>query len=253
MSSESEFHSQEHEFSTDTQPPIHDNLPEVLTEKDVTPYEKVRPLDYDYEHLKDLDALSAEELEKKVSAYEALPEHKEFNELHLNFNQLDILIEEFSNSEEGKNNSDLCNQLVQIVNDIKLCASNYYKKVMAFDRTKINSFRMETFEFQDSMKEADQSRRFAHNSLIDTVIKLAKLCYKTIPESTGYRFKRAQLFDQHLILDLRSENQNLHKPAREKIANWAFINERGIHIQKSVERARELIKQKTAKGEPQAV
>jgi hypothetical protein len=226
--------------------PLHGKaeIPQILTE--ITPYERIRELDTYYEHLKDLEKLSENDLEQKIENYQNLSEFIEYRELYLNFHTMDEAIEQFAYSQGGQENPDLTAEMKKIVEEIKNSVANYYKAVMTFDRTSINKFRMSDSEYKESMIQVDQRRTIAHNKLIDDVVSYTRMLNKTIPEKIGYRFDKETMFDPHLIQDLRSKEKNLHKPAREKIANWAFLNERGIHVEKAVEKAQQVLESKKA-------
>jgi hypothetical protein len=214
-----------------------------------TKYEEVRLVDNVYEHPSTLESMDPATLEEKIADFESLPELQDYHNLPLNFTSLDHATEQFAQSPEADGHEKLVEQLKNVIVDIKFSVSQYYKSVMVFERTHMNRFQLEPEEHLEKMKSVDQHRTLMHNKLIDAVVSYTRLCNKIIPEQTDYHFDKNDLFDPHLVLDLRSDNENIHGTARRRIATWAFLNERGIHIEKAAQAARDVLANKKAAPE----
>jgi|GEM_PF-4666326 len=204
-----------------------EHMPEVV--KHLTPYDDAKLVDLVYENPHSLDKLPKDELQKRVTGYEAMPEYKEYLNLHLNFDRMDEGLARFK-MEGGGEHEELADRLRSAIDKVKLDVSKYYQVVMQWDRTKIQSFRLEPDEYKEEMVRVDQRRSAIHNSLIDSITAMARLTYREIPQATGFKFDKSELFDAGTIQDVRSPEKGLHQSGRERIATWAFINERGAHI-----------------------
>jgi hypothetical protein len=232
-------------YSPDNDPALQnkqEEMPAQLTE--ITPYENARLVDAAYEDPKILQRLSVDELQTRMDQYEHMPEYKKYLRLHMNFDILEKMVQEFEQFAKKNSAEQLSETLKGHVKTIQYAVNSYYKTVMVFDRTSIKKFLMEPAEYQEEMSRIDRKRTADHNTLIDAVIILTRMCYREIPEKTGYKFDKSQLFDPNLIHDLRSSNKDIHRSARDKIANWAFLNERGFHIVRTKERVEGLLKEK---------
>jgi hypothetical protein len=220
----------------------YDQLPDTLTE--LSPHEATRRMEASLENPSLLHRLNREELRERIEEWEDMPEYRRFKHLHLNFETLDNAAEAFAGYAKERSHQLLAQELVRQVREIKIAVHRYYNSVMAFDRTSINKYRLERKEYLEELQRIDAKRRTDHNSLIDAALSLSRLCYRRIPEEAGYKFKKTELFDPHLIMDLQSDKQEIHRAAREKIANWAFLNERGAHISAALKHAQNALEER---------